>query len=178
MSIGSKLHHAYKNANLAELAFEESEGEVNESTEAAEALAELSLTDAVEALCGLVRHCANGERAAAEEMDRLAKTATRIRKAQDWAEAELDKLLTRADKTKMTAGTFRIRTRKGSERCVVTDIDAALANLPADLIRVTPEKIVPENRDPDKAAIKKWIKAGNEAPGCTLERGPRKVIVE
>jgi len=173
------LFNLYETNDLVEQAYAESEGEVTEATEALEELQALALDDALKRFAGFVRYCELSRANVEAEYERLETVDARICKAQTWAQDQLLALLDGAKKRKATAGTFKITTRIGSERVVIEmgDEPLDLDSLPPELINVTPAQTIPETRKLDKSAAKAHIKAGNEIPRVSIERGPTTVSV-
>lgn len=67
-----------------------------------------------------------------------------------------------ADIEKLSAGTFKLSVSLSPGSVAIDD----LASIPARFLTV-----IPEQYQPDKAAIKAAIKAGEDVPGCHIEAG-------
>lgn len=176
------LFTMYQAADLVEAAYQETEGEETDETRNLEALAELGAYDALERIAAFVRHCELGRENVAAERERLAETDKRIAKAETWGRGKIREILERLEKTKATAGAFKITTRAGSKRCEIVDPEAlrealTLRELPDELVNVTPEKVVPESRKLDKRAALAALKKGQAVTGCELVTGERSIKV-
>lgn len=173
--LGSKLHHAFKNAALAEAAYDATEGEETEDTEQAQALAELSTSDAIEAFAGGLQTVHSARYTHEKEAERHAAAIARLDKIEQFYESKLRALVALTGNAKVHAGTFTVSVWKPEHRCIV----AKGTDLPDALMSFTPEKTTPASYAPDKVAIKRWLKANPDAslPGVTITDEPGKVVL-
>lgn len=173
--LGSKLHHAFKNAALAEAAYDATEGEETEDTEQAQALAELSAVDAIEALAGGMRTVEHARKGRLAEILRLKIGLGELDRRTAWYENKLRELAAVTGKQRIHAGNFTVFVKAPTHKCIV----AEGTDLPDALVTFTPEKTIEASCAPDKPAIKRWLKAnpGKSLPGVTITDEPGKVVL-
>lgn len=177
MSAGSKLHHAYAATDLAEAAFEASQGVVTDETDAAEAFAQLAWDDALKSLCGLRVHCGHGQAAIDAERERLDAAEARINKATAWADGEIGAILKARGVKKATTGTFQVSQHAPSHSAIVPP-SVVVVDLEPSLRTWKPPTSTDGYWQADKKAIKKVLRSEDgKVPGCRLNTKPGKIVI-
>lgn len=148
-------------------AYEASEGEVTPEIEALEAFRDASREECLEALASYVQSETGWVATLDAEAKRIAEGKAAAKRRVEWAKGELLRLL--GDEKGARVGSFEIKTRAG-RKSVSIDPDLELEALPSQYIRTTTA--------PDKTAISKALKDGEEIPGCSLVVGPRSVSIK
>lgn len=136
---------------------EEIEGELTPELEERLKINAENMAKKMEGYCKLILWYDTQILAAKEETERLRKLIKRAERSQEWMKGAMLDVMVGLDKTKVSAGTFTVGTRKST---AVNIIDESA--LPARYAReVVAVKI-------DKTAIKDAIKNGEEVPGALL----------
>jgi hypothetical protein len=153
--------------------------EISESTEddgeRAFALAELDtifsadLPKKADGICWFLGHCES-------EMQYAGRVITQLQKAIERHEARQKRVRDLTKQAMLAAGIRRIQgtwqslsIRPGSESVEILSEE----EVPHEYCRMVPEKFTP-----DKPAIKRAIKAGEEVPGARLHTGPETLMVK
>lgn len=167
---------------LVEEIYVVNDGEVDDGAEAAERMLARLGDAALEKLARFIRFQVDGLESIERERERLAKREDRVKKRRAWAESQALRILGEAKKR--SVGAFEVKRRKGRER-VAHARELDLSKLPAELVRITPEKVVPESRALDKTAAKAYLKSLEDPEsenlpisGVWIERGPDSVVID
>lgn len=159
-------------AILVDQIYDDQGGEVDEGSEAAEALLEQLADEALEGICRFLRYLDAGDASIAEERQRLDAAADRIAKRRAWAEGVGLRILESEGRKSKAVGPFLASSKLGSPRLIVDPSTFKVDEAPEEILTITPPK--PESRALNKAKAKAYLKSddGMPVPGLTIERGP------
>lgn len=136
---------------------EELEGELTPELEERLKINAENMAKKMEGYCKLILWYDTQIIAAKEETERLRKLIKRAERSQEWMKGAMLDVMVGLDKTKVSAGTFTVGTRKSTAVNII-DESAIPARYASEVVTV---KI-------DKTAIKDAIKNGEEVPGAQL----------
>lgn len=152
-----------------------SDGEVTPAADQMEEFLSMEREICLESLAWWIRELSATEDACKVEAKRLREVRERLGRRIAFAKQTIRDLLGDMGTRKVDLGTFMVSLRKGSQG-VVRD-EAAPEGI-ADLLDPRFQRVIPEKVEADKAEIAKALKADEEVPFHTLERGPDVVVIK